>query len=60
MIAMIAMIDGGLLQDSAQMKLDVLSIVHLIEEPCKLITPTTIKNCLVKCGFLSAAIRTMQ
>jgi hypothetical protein len=34
-----------------QMKLDVLSAMHFIAEAWKLITPTTIKNCFVKCGF---------
>jgi hypothetical protein len=33
-------------------KLDVLSAVHLIGEPWRLITPTTIKTCFVKRGFL--------
>jgi hypothetical protein len=46
-----AMIDGGLLHDAAQMKLDVLSAKHLIAEPWRLITPTRIKNCFVKYGF---------
>jgi hypothetical protein len=41
----------GLLQDAAQTKLDVLSAVHLKAEPWSLITPTTIKNCSLKCGF---------
>jgi hypothetical protein len=45
------MIEGGLLQDGAQMKLCVLSAMHLITETDRLITPTTIKNCFVKCGF---------
>jgi hypothetical protein len=44
------MIDEGLLQDVAQMKLDVFA-VHLIAEARRLITITTIKNCFVKCGF---------
>jgi hypothetical protein len=35
-----------------QMKLDVLSAMHLIEEPWRLTTPTTKKNCFMKCGFL--------
>jgi hypothetical protein len=46
-----AMIHGGLLQDIAQMKLDVLSAVHFIAEAWRLITLTTIKNCFVKCEF---------
>jgi hypothetical protein len=33
------------------MKLGVLSAVHLIAEPWRLITLTTIKNCFVKYGF---------
>jgi hypothetical protein len=33
------------------MKLDVLSAVHFIAEAWRLMTPTTIKNCFVKCGF---------
>jgi hypothetical protein len=37
--------------DDVQMKLDVLSAVHLITEPWRLITLTTIKNCFVKCDF---------
>jgi hypothetical protein len=48
-----ATIDGGLLQDAAQMKLDLLFAMHLIAEPWRLITPTTIKNCFLKCGFSS-------
>jgi hypothetical protein len=45
------MIEGGLLQDATQMKLDVLSAMHFTAEALKVITPTTIKNCSVKCGF---------
>jgi hypothetical protein len=33
------------------MKTDVLSAVHFIAEAQRLITPTVIKNCFVKCGF---------
>jgi hypothetical protein len=33
------------------MKLDVWSVAHLIVEPWRLTTRTTIKNCFVKCGF---------
>jgi hypothetical protein len=47
-----AMIDGRLLQDAAQMKLYVLSAKHVITESWRLITPTAIKNCSVKCGCL--------
>jgi hypothetical protein len=42
---------GGLLQDAAQMKLDVLSALHVIAEPWILITSTTITNCFVKCSL---------
>jgi hypothetical protein len=45
------MTDGGLLQDTTHMKLDALSAMHLIAEIWRLITPTTIKNCFVNCGF---------
>jgi hypothetical protein len=44
--------DGGLLQDATQMKLNVLSAMHFIAEPWIPKTPTTIKNCFVKCSFL--------
>jgi hypothetical protein len=47
-----AMIDVGLLKDAAWIKLDVLSAMHFITEPWRLITPTTIKNCFVKCCIL--------
>jgi hypothetical protein len=33
------------------MKLDMLSAVHLIAETLRMIAPTAIKNCFVKCGF---------
>jgi hypothetical protein len=33
------------------MKLDVLPAMHLIAEAWRLMTPTTIKNCFVKCGI---------
>jgi hypothetical protein len=46
----VAMIDGGLLQDVTQTKLDVLFAMHFIAEAWRLITPYTIKNCFVKCG----------
>jgi hypothetical protein len=46
-----AMIDGVLLQDAVQLKLDVLSPVHLIAEPWRLVTPTTMKNCFLRSGF---------
>jgi hypothetical protein len=45
------MINGGLLKDAAQMKLDVLSAVHCIEEAWRLIATNTVKNCFVKHGF---------
>jgi hypothetical protein len=48
-----AMTDGGMLQDTAHMKLDTLSAMHLIAEIWRLMTPTTIRNCFVKCGFLT-------
>jgi hypothetical protein len=51
------MIDGRLFQDAAQMKPDVLPAMHLIGEPWRLITPTTIKNCFGKCGFLINHVR---
>jgi hypothetical protein len=47
----VAMIDERLLQDGEQMKLDVLSAMHFTAEAWRLITPSTIKNCFVKCGF---------
>jgi hypothetical protein len=47
-----AMIDGSLFKDAAQMKLDVLSAMHLIAEPWRWITPSTTKNCSVKCDVL--------
>jgi hypothetical protein len=43
--------NGGLRRDVTYMKLDVLSSMHFIAEACGLITPTTMKNCSVKCGF---------
>jgi hypothetical protein len=45
-------IDGRLLQDAEQMKLYVASAKHIIAESWRLITPTAIKNCSVKCCFL--------
>lgn len=47
-----ATLDGGLLKDAAHMKLDVLFASHLIAEPWRLKTPTTIKNSFIKYGFL--------
>jgi hypothetical protein len=47
----------GLLRDAAQMKLDELSAVDFIAEVWRLITPTAIKNCFVKCGFLIDHVR---
>jgi hypothetical protein len=46
------MTDGGLLQDTIQMKLDVLSTMHFIAEAWILIGPTT-NNHFVKCSFLT-------
>jgi hypothetical protein len=40
-----------MLQDAAQMKLDVLSTVHFTVEAWRLLTLTTVKNFFVKCGF---------
>jgi hypothetical protein len=42
-------------------ELDVLSVIHLTAEPWRRVTPTAIKNCSVKCGFLimSAAMMTV-
>jgi hypothetical protein len=45
-------IDGELLLDAAQVKIDVLSANRLKAEPCRL-TPTKIKTCFLKCGFLT-------
>jgi hypothetical protein len=42
-------LDNKLLPEAAEMKLDVLSAMHFIAEPCRLITVTKIKNCYVKC-----------
>jgi hypothetical protein len=58
-----AVIEGKLLQDTAQMKLNALSAVHLIDEAWRIITSTTVKNCFVKCGFsidMSAAMMTVR
>jgi hypothetical protein len=41
----------GLVQDAAQMKLDVLPAMHLIAELWRSMTPTGIQDCFVKCGF---------
>jgi hypothetical protein len=41
----------GLPQDTADMKLGVLSAMHLIAEPSRLITSIAIKNFFVTCGF---------
>jgi hypothetical protein len=46
-----ATLDGGMLQDAAQMKLDVLFAIHIIAETWGLKTPTTIKNGFMKCHF---------
>jgi hypothetical protein len=45
------MIGVGLPQDAAQLKMNVLSAMHFMAEAWRLITPTAIKNCLLKCGF---------
>jgi hypothetical protein len=39
------------LQDATQMKLDVLSAMHVTAESWRLITRTTIKDCFMKCSF---------
>jgi hypothetical protein len=54
-----ATIDEQLLRDAAEMKLDVLPTMHLIAVLSKLITPTTTKNCSVKCGFQLMSAATM-
>jgi hypothetical protein len=46
------MTDGGLLKNAACMKLYMSSAVHFIAQAWGLLTPTTVKNCFVKCGFL--------
>jgi hypothetical protein len=45
------MIHGGLLQDAACTKLDVLYAMHLIAGAWKLVTLITIKNCFAVSGF---------
>jgi hypothetical protein len=57
-----AAIDGGLPQDAAQMKLDVLCAMYLLAEAWRLLTPTAIKNCFVKyrVSIMSAAMMTLQ
>jgi hypothetical protein len=47
----VAMVDGRLIQDDTQMKLDVLSAIDFIAHAWRLITSATIKICFVKCGF---------
>jgi hypothetical protein len=47
----VAMIDGVLLQDTVQMKLDVLSAIHLITEAWRLMTTTAVSNWFMNCGF---------
>lgn len=42
---------GTLLQDTAHMKLDVLSAMQLTAETWKLTTSITLKNCFTKYGF---------
>ena len=48
---LLLMIDGRLLQDTAHMKLEVLSAVHSIVEAWKLVTLTAHNNCFAKCGL---------
>jgi hypothetical protein len=45
------MIDGGLLQDSACVILDVLSAMHFIAVPWRLISLTAVKRCFAHYGF---------
>jgi hypothetical protein len=52
----VAMIYGELLQDATQMKQDVFPAVHFIAEGWRLVTPTAIKNCFMKCGFLIISV----
>jgi hypothetical protein len=51
------MTDGALLQDTIQMKLDVLFVIFFTAEAWRLIRPTTIKNCFVT---ESAAMMTVK
>jgi hypothetical protein len=46
------MLDWGLLENTACKKLDMSSALHFIAQAWGLLTPTTNKNCFVKCGFL--------
>jgi hypothetical protein len=46
-----ATVDGVLLEDAAQMKMDALPVFNLTVEHSRLTTPSTTKNCFVKCGF---------
>jgi hypothetical protein len=43
---------GGLLENAAQMRLDMLSAMHFIAQDSRLLTPTTIKSCFAKYGCL--------
>jgi hypothetical protein len=47
------MVDRGLLQDTARMKLDMLSAMHFMAEAWRLITPTANKDSSVNCGSLT-------
>jgi hypothetical protein len=47
----VALINGGLLQQATQMKLDMLFAVHFIAEAWRLITPTAFENYFVNCCF---------
>jgi hypothetical protein len=46
-----ASIEGGMLQDTVQMDLNVFSAWYFITEEWRLITPTTIKNRFMSCGL---------
>jgi hypothetical protein len=46
-----------MLQDAAHMNPDMVSAVHFIANMWRLITPTVIKSCLVKCGFSVESVR---
>jgi hypothetical protein len=47
----VAVIKEEVPQHTTQMKLYVLSAVYIIAEASRLITPTVIKTCILRCGF---------
>jgi len=49
----VAMIDGESLGDASKMKIKLLTALQYIAEAWRQITPTTIQNCFIKCGFSS-------